>query len=316
MKRGIRTAALALGLGAVLASAPVSAADLSFEHALNFGAEGTGEGQFKYVEDFAFTKDGKLLVTDAVHAYVQVFDKTSGKFVSRFGGKGDEDQHLDKPEGIAVDPDGNVFVADYNTGFIKKYDKSFKWLMTFSEYGTGKGQNIKSEFMDIRDGKLYMPEAGNHRVDVFDLQGKFLFDFGGMGTEPGKMNNPEAARFNSEGKLFVTDLKNDRVQIFDKDGKHLGGWGKTGSGEGEFKSPAGLAIDKNDNVYVTEIGNDRIQVFDKTGKFLLAWGKKGSGNGEFGNLHGIAIDRETGWVYVADTANNRVQVFKPRTPNS
>ena len=88
---------------------------------MNIGT-GTGEGQFKYVEDFAFTKDGHLLATDAAHAYVQVFDKTSGKFLSRFGGKGENDDILDKPEGIAVDPDGNIFIADYNTGFVKKYD--------------------------------------------------------------------------------------------------------------------------------------------------------------------------------------------------
>jgi len=189
--------------------------------------------------------------------------------------------------------------------------------LTFSEYGSAKGQNIKSEFMDIRDGKLYMPEAGNHRVDVFDLNGKFLFDFGGLGTEPGKMNNPESAKFNSEGKIYLADLKNDRVQIFDKDGKFLKLWGKTGSANGEFKAPAGIAIDAQDRVYVTEIGNDRVQVFDKEGQFLTAFGSKGAGNGEFGNLHGIACDKATGWLYVADTANNRIQVFKPaKAPNT
>ena len=66
-----------------------------------------------------------------------------------------------------------------------------------------------------------------------------------------------------------------------------------------------------DSVYVTEIGNDRVQVFDKDGKFLTSLGSKGAGNGEFGNLHGIVIDKATGWIYVADTANNRIQVFKP-----
>ena len=54
-------------------------------------------------------------------------------------------------------------------------------------------------------------------------------------------------------------------------------------------------------------------MFDKAGKFLTMFGKKGAGNGEFGNLHGIIVDKETGWIYVADTANNRVQVFKPAT---
>ena len=61
----------------------------------------------------------------------------------------------------------------------------------------------------------------------------------------------------------------------------------------------------------TEIGNDRIQVFDRTGKHLTVFGKKGVKNGEFGNIHGCLIDKETGWLYVADTANNRMQVFKP-----
>ena len=36
--------------------------------------------------------------------------------------------------------------------------------------------------MDIHDGKLFMPEAGNHRVNVFDLDGKFLYLFGGQTT--------------------------------------------------------------------------------------------------------------------------------------
>jgi len=168
------------------------AGDLRFEHVMNIGAEGRGAGQFKYVEDFAFSKDGKLLATDAANSNVQVFDKTTGKYLSQFAGKGDGDDNMEKPEGIAVDPQGNVFVADYTTGYVKVFDKNYKWHKTFSEYGTGAGQNIKGEFMDVYDGKLYMAEAGNHRVNVFDLQGKFLFLFGGEGTEPGKMNVAEA----------------------------------------------------------------------------------------------------------------------------
>jgi len=306
-------------LGLVAATLPIPAAladEPQFEHVMNIGSAGTGEGQFKYVEDFAFAKDGHLLVTDAAHAFVQKFDKTTGRFVARFGGKGDADHNLDKPEGIAVDPAGNIFVADYNTGYVKKYNAAHDWLLTFSEYGSGKGQNMKSEFIDIRDGRLYMPEAGNHRVNVFDLQGKFLFDFGGLGSEPGQLNNPESAKFASDGRLYVADLKNDRIQVFNADGKHLGSFGKTGTGPGELKAPAGLALDARDNVYVTEIGNDRIQVFDKDGKFLTRFGQTGSRNGEFGNLHGIIVDKSNGWVYVADTANNRIQVFKPKVAGS
>ncbi len=284
---------------------------IQFKHVMNIGSQGSDPGQFKYVEDFAFDSKGNLLATDAAHAYVQVFDKTTGKFISRFGGKGDGDANLEKPEGISVDPNGNIFVADYNTGYVKVYDKNYKWVKTFSGYGSKPGENIKSEFTDIYGGLYYMPEAGNHRVSVFDLKGNFKFLFGGEGTSEGKMNNPESAKFSSEGKCYVADLKNDRIQVFDKGGKFLKVWGKTGSGQGELKAPAGIGIDKNDNIYVTEIGNDRVQVFDKDGNFLTMWGKKGNGNGEFGNLHGMIVNKTTGWAYVADTANNRIQVFKP-----
>lgn len=299
-------------LGAMfLLSAAAGAAPLSFEHVMNIGSEGTAAGQFKYVEDFAFSKNGELLVTDASHAWVQVFDKTTGQYLTRFGGKGEDDEHLDKPEGIAVDVQGNIFVADYNTSFIKKYDANYKWLLTFSEYGSAKGQNIRAEFMDIYEDRLYVPDIGNHRVNVFDLNGRSMFDFGRKGTGNGELNTPEAAKFNSKGQLYVTDLRNDRVQIFDKNGKYFGSFGKSGEGAGELKSPAGIAFDRDDNVYVTEIGNNRVQVFDPAGKPLTMFGKAGSGDGEFGNLHGIIIDKRTSVIYVADTANNRVQVFRP-----
>jgi hypothetical protein len=55
--------AMALVVSLIAAAGSASAAGL--EHVMNIGLEGVAEGQFKYVEDFAFTKDGHLLVTDA-----------------------------------------------------------------------------------------------------------------------------------------------------------------------------------------------------------------------------------------------------------
>ena len=69
-------------------------------------------------------------------------------------------------------------------------------------------------------------------------------------------------------------------------------------------------------MFVTEIGNDRISVFDKNGTFLTSFGMGGTGDGQFENLHGIAIDPQTGWIYVCDSGNKRVQVFKPANGSS
>jgi len=311
MKVGVIVSSLAVAMGVALSGiAMAEPAKLSFEHVMTIGSKGTGPGQFRYVEDFALTRTGQLLVTDASHAWVQAFDKRSGAFLARFGGKGEDEHNLDKPEGIAVGPEGHVFIGDYNTGYIKKYTADFKWLLTFSEYGSAPGQNIKSEFMDIRNGRLFMPDVGNNRINVFDLEGKFVLTFGGAGSEPGKFNTPEAAKFGPDGYLYVTDLRNDRVQVFDADGKFLRAWGRSGSGLGELKSPSGLTFDRLGNVYVAEIGNDRVQVFDPHGRPIAAFGSSGSGVGQFKNLHGLIADKETDTLYVADTGNNRVQVFK------
>ncbi len=305
------SAILGLAMATVATGRGASSAPLEFEHVMSLGSAGAGPGEFRYVEDLALNSTGRLLVTDAAHAWVQAFDKRTGKFLARFGGKGDEDHNLDKPEGIAVDADDHVFVADHITGYIKKYDRSFRWLQTFSQYGSGKGESMGAEFMDVGHGRLYLADAGNHRINVSDLSGRFLFDFGAFGSGPGQFNTPEAAKIGADGAIYVSDLRNDRIQVFDADGKLLRSWGRTGKIAGELKSPAGIAFDKEGNVYVTEIGNDRIQVFAANGKFMTMWGKRGTADGEFANLHGIAIDKETGLIYVADTGNNRVQVFRP-----
>jgi len=76
--------------------------------------------------------------------------------------------------------------------------------------------------------------------------------------------------------------------------------------------PAGLAIDSNDNIYVTDRDNNRVQVFTNNGTFVTSFGSEGEADGQFNRLEGIGVDpySDTGLVYVADTGNTRIQVFK------
>jgi tripartite motif-containing protein 71 len=62
-------------------------------------------------------------------------------------------------------------------------------------------------------------------------------------------------------------------------------------------------------VYVTDVNNNRIQKFGSDGAFITSWGSEGSGEGQFLEPEGIDIDTE-GNVYVADTGNFRIQVFR------
>jgi DNA-binding beta-propeller fold protein YncE len=65
---------------------------------------------------------------------------------------------------------------------------------------------------------------------------------------------------------------------------------------------------------VLDKSNNRIQKFDSNGNFIMKWGSPGTADGQFNFPDGIAIDSE-GNVYVADSDNNRIQVFR-QTPVS
>ncbi len=98
-------------------------------------------------------------------------------------------------------------------------------------------------------------------------------------------------------------------------GQFIFKWGgQSGVGDGQFNLPGGIAINSSGFVYIADTKNHRIQVFTPTGQFLFKWGKSGgdgtsgTGNGEFLNPCSIAIN-SSGYIYVADTDNHRVQVF-------
>jgi DNA-binding beta-propeller fold protein YncE len=83
--------------------------------------------------------------------------------------------------------------------------------------------------------------------------------------------------------------------------------GGRGAGSGEFDEPVGLAVDPDGHLYVADKNNHRIQQFTRGGSFVRAWGEKGDRTGMFNEPHDVAADAE--FVYVADTWNQRIQVF-------
>jgi DNA-binding beta-propeller fold protein YncE len=77
----------------------------------------------------------------------------------------------------------------------------------------------------------------------------------------------------------------------------------------EHPGPDGVGVSKRGYVYVTD--GDRITRYNRKGRTLGRWGRPGEGPGELGDAKGLAVHSD-GKVLVADYANDRVQVFRPR----
>ncbi|MCW5631897.1 MAG: hypothetical protein KIT17_01040 [Rubrivivax sp.] len=132
-----------------------------------------------------------------------------------------------------------------------------------------------------------------------------------------QLQSPNVAMANNAcGAIYVADTGNNRIQKFDLSGNYVSQWGSYGSSDGQFNFPTCLAADSSGNVYVYDSDNHRVQKFDANGTWLLNIGGPGwgSGNGQlitnaYGYAHcGLAVDA-SGYVYVADHGNYRVQKF-------
>ena len=59
-------------------------------------------------------------------------------------------------------------------------------------------------------------DAGNHRVQVFELSGKFVTKFGSEGSERGEFKFPRSTANLRDGRIIVCDKDNNPIQVFDK----------------------------------------------------------------------------------------------------
>ncbi|KJH43472.1 zinc finger, C3HC4 type [Dictyocaulus viviparus] len=160
----------------------------------------------------------------------------------------------------------------------------------------------------LRGGALAVCDSSNHRVCVFDRDGKFLRQFGGYGTSRGQLDSA-AGIATFKNKLIVSDRYNHRVCIFDMEGNYLNSFGGHGQSNGKFNNPWGVAVDDLGTIYVADKDNHRIQMFDKNGVFVGKFGSEGHGPGQLHNPLFIAVNNSNHQVYVSDSSNHRICVF-------
>ena len=73
-------------------------------------------------------------------------------------------------------------------------------------------------------------------------------------------------------------------------------------------SIAGMTADDKGFLYVTDSSHTVVKL-DENGRFVKAGGTKGAGKNQFSGPDGIVFSKHTGYVYVSDTYNHRIQVL-------
>ncbi len=279
-----------------------------------WGSGNNGDGQFDDPHGIAIDSAGVIHVADGRNNRVQKF-KSDGQFIAKWGSFGIRDGEFYNPGRITIDGNGNVYVVDTWNYRIQKFTLDGQFITKWGSQGSGDGQFDFHIYpsggiaVDSR-GDVYVSDTYNYRLQKFTSDGQFITKWGSQGSGDGQFNLPQGIAIDSSSNVYVGDWLNFRIQKFTSDGQFITKWGSQGSGDGQFDFPQGIVIDSNDNVYVTEGYNCRIQKFTSDGKFIIKWGSCGNSVGEFGLMvDGIGVSSD-GRVYVSDTGNNRIQVFK------
>ena len=84
-------------------------------------------------------------------------------------------------------------------------------------------------------------------------------------------------------------------------------WERQEEGEGKLEKPTAVHV-MGQFVYVSDMSRDQIVVYRTSGQFVTSFGGYGQGEGELDDPYGISSD-QSGFIYVADYRNNRVQVY-------
>ena len=152
---------------------------------------------------------------------------------------------------------------------------NYGWVVDDVRVKGGIGTDVEDP-EDTPRQRVYVADTGNHRIQIFEYAAAggtvdYLSEFGQYGDGDGQFNRPEDVFVGPFGMVWVADTGNHRIQYFDADGNYQGEFGTYYDAPGTFHSPSSIAV-------------SALQLSESEDPFF--------------------------YIYVGDTGNHRIQVFK------
>lgn len=176
------------------------------------------EGADNFIpRDLVVSEDGTIYVVGVNSSFVIVLD-SEGNYLRTIVPRVDALGVMEKARVIALDigKDGKLYFLSDEFGKIFVYNSKEKPLYSFGQKGgvAGKLARPRGIAVDEENGRIYIVDWLRHAVSAFDLNGDFLFEFGGKGFGRGWFLYPTDVCLDGHGNVLVSDTFNDRVQVF------------------------------------------------------------------------------------------------------
>ena len=194
------------------------------------GSYGAGPGEFSDPRGIEVDRRGVVYVSDHGNNRIQVFT-TAGRLLAIWGRNGGDGSagtgngEFHGPRSASTDRAGDVYVVEKFNHRVQKLapDGSFitRWGRNGgagggdAAIGSGDGEfNLPYDGAVDSEGRVYVVDTSNTRLQVFDVDGQFLAKWGTPGTGAGEFHDPYQVAVDCLDNVYVTDEHNSRVQVF------------------------------------------------------------------------------------------------------
>ncbi len=262
-------------------------------------------------DEFGLALSNNVLYTvDTNNQRIESFNPHTGAFIATFDhrGYGTDLNGVNWPRDITGNSQTNtLWLAD--TKNYRLVELSLSGTPTGRVIGTT-GSVLQPTILNWTygltswQGDIITADTFNNRVEEWD---------GTSSTTPvwtaSGMKDPEAVAV-SGNTIYVADTNDARVvELNAQTGAQITTLGSSAI----FGHPDGIAIAPNGNIWVADSGKSRLTELTPSGTVVQNYGKFGTGNNQFNGPAQLAIgpgtNPSTTWLYVADSNNDRVQVF-------
>ena len=153
---------------------------------------------------------------------------------------------FNRPSDIALDASGDLYISDgYGNSRVHKFTSDGKLLFSWGEPGkTGPGEfHVPHGVWVHTDGRVFVADRENNRIQIFDAEGKYLDEWGGLAR-------PCDIYIDEDEILYVPEL-DGFMSILSIEGDIIASWGSpldAGWGNGAHA----VWMDSHGDLYVNQ----------------------------------------------------------------